>query len=277
MFSFLFRISRNSAAGTSLPGHVLQVSVRLDGRVVDLRLVLGVQPEGLREAAVLGGEDLPAWHQRDEVVLGGLAAELRGEGRGGLAGAGQADDEDGGGDAVHRDDLAAGVQRQPAAVVDDVVPHPQAALLGLTEVVRVEHAGDVLAEVDGDDPVVRVAGGRQVRRVDDGRVRRPGGRVVVVPGRVVELLLHAGYVRVRGLHDQARPGAELPVRPDVTVDHHHVGAGDVGVLVSGDAVVLRAGDGLLGGIRRIIDDEGRPRAAGVDLRLDRHVAEFRDL
>jgi hypothetical protein len=110
-----------------------------------------------------------------------------------------------------RHHLAAGVQGQAAAVVHDVVPHPQPALLRLTEVVGVEHAGDVAREVDGDDPVVRVAGSGQVGRVDDRGVRLPGGRVVVVIHGVVELLLHACHVGVGGLHDQPGPGAERRV------------------------------------------------------------------
>src|SRR6516225_5776342 len=122
-----------------------------------------------------------------------------------------------------RNDLAAGVQGQAAATIDDVVPHPQAALLGLAEVVRVEHAGDVGVQVDGDEPVVRVAGGGYAGRVDDGGVRHPGGRVVALPGRVVELVLHAGHVRVGRLHDQPGPGAEPRIGSDIAVDHDHVG------------------------------------------------------
>src|SRR5262249_11693908 len=157
--------------------HVLQVRVGLGGRVVDGRLEPRVQAERLGEAAVLGRVHLAAGHERDEVVLGGLAAELLGEGRGGLAGTGRADEDDAAGAAADRDDLAARVQRQAAAVVDDVVPHPQAAFFRLTEVVGVEHPGDVAGQVDGDDAVVRVTAGGQVRRVDDRRVRLPGGRV----------------------------------------------------------------------------------------------------
>src|SRR6185437_17162881 len=96
------------------------------------------------------------------------------------AGAGQCEDVQRGRGSVHRDHLAAGVQGQAAAVVDDVVPHPQPALLRLTEVVGVEYAGDVARQVDGDDPVVRVAESGQVGRVDDRGVRLPGRRVVVV-------------------------------------------------------------------------------------------------
>ncbi len=140
------------------------------------------------------------------------------------------------------------MQRQAAAAEDDVVPHPQAALLGLAEVVRVEHAGDVGIEVDSDHPVVRVSGSGQVGSVDDGGVRAPGRRIVILANRVVELLLHPRDVRVRCLHDQPGPGAELGVRTDVAVYHDHVLAGDVGVLFRGDPVVFRTRDGLLGGV-----------------------------
>ena len=105
----------------------------------------------------------------------------------------------------------------------------------------------------------------------------PGRRVVVLAHRVVELLLHAGDVGVRRLHDQPRPGSELRVRADVAVHDDHVLAGDVGVLLGGDPVILLAGDRLLGGIGRVIDDEGRPGASRVDSRLDHHVAELGDL
>src|SRR6185437_11971744 len=116
-----------------------------------------------------------------------------------------------------------------AAAVDDVVPHPQAALLGLTEVVRVEHPGDVVAQVDGDQPVVGVARCGQAGGVDDGGVGGPGNGVVVVIGRIVELLLHAGHVGVGGLHDQPGPGSESWVGADVAVHDHDAGAGQVGV------------------------------------------------
>ena len=85
---------------------------------------------------------------------------------------------------LDRDHLAAGVERQAAALVDELVPHPQAALLRLPEVVGVEDAGDVVLEIDGDQPLVGIALGLQVRRVDDGERRLEvlellGGRRVV--------------------------------------------------------------------------------------------------
>ena len=175
-----------------------------------------------------------------------------------------------------RHHLAPRVQGQAAAVVDDVVPHPQPALLRLTEVVGVEHAGDIAGEVDGDDPVVRVARSREVRRVDDRGVRLPGRRVVVVIHGVVQLLLHARHVGVGGLHDQPCPGPEARVRPDVAVHDHHVALGDVGVLLRRDAVEFRPGHRLLGGIGRVFDDVGRPCAAGVHLRLHRDIAKLSD-
>src|SRR2546430_13830578 len=61
----------------------------------------------------------------------------------------------------------------------------------------------------------------QIRRVDDGQLR-----LVDVPVRVeVELLLHAGDVRVRGLDEESRRRAEVGVVADVAVDLHHLAAG----------------------------------------------------
>src|SRR5207247_1464540 len=91
------------------------------------------------------------------------------------------------------DDLAAGVKRDTTAVVDELVPHPQAALLRLAEVVRVEDACYALLEVDGDQAVVRVAIRLQVRRVDD---RQLGLALLPLFAREVELLLHPGDVRI---------------------------------------------------------------------------------
>src|SRR4029079_19068318 len=84
-----------------------------------------------------------------------------------LAGPGEADDQADALPVLGRDDLAARVERNPASVVDELVPHPQAALLRLPEVVGVEDARHALLEVDGDQAVVRVALGLQVGRVDD--------------------------------------------------------------------------------------------------------------
>ena len=63
------------------------------------------------------------------------------------------------------------MKRLPAAVVDELVPHAKAALLRLAEVVGVEDPRRALFEVDGDQPVVGIALGLQVRRVDDGQLR----------------------------------------------------------------------------------------------------------
>jgi hypothetical protein len=60
--------------------------------MINRRLVALVQPEGLREAAVLGGVNLAAGHQRHEVVLHRRRVVLLGEGRRRLARAGQPDD-----------------------------------------------------------------------------------------------------------------------------------------------------------------------------------------
>src|SRR5262249_10827128 len=117
-----------------------------------------------------------------------------------LPGAGEADDQADALAALGGDDLAAGVERDPAAVVDELVPHPQAALLRLAEVVRVEDSSDAALEVDGDQAVVRVPAGLEVRRVDD---RQLGLELVAVVGCEVELLLHARDVRVGGLDVEA--------------------------------------------------------------------------
>ena len=166
-----------------------------------------------------------------------------------------------------RDDLAAGVQREPAAVVDELVPHAQAALLRLAEVVRVEDARHALLEVDRDQAVVGIALGLQVRRVDDGQLRF----VLSLGGSEVELLLHGGDVRVRGLDVEPCGRAEVRVVPDEAVDHDHVLIGDVRVLRLGPLVAFLARDRLVLPVGLVGDDVRRALRAGDDLGLDVQV------
>jgi hypothetical protein len=160
-----------------------------------------------------------------------------------------------------------GVQREAALAVDDVVPHPQAALLRLPEVIGVQDARDAVLQVDRDQAVVRVAGCREVRRVDDLHL----GLGPVVPFEV-ELLLHPGDVRVRLLDREARRGPHLGVVADEPVDHNHVALREVRLLLRGDLVERRAGHDLAAG--GSADDVRAGRAPRGDPRLDVQVAEL---
>ena len=232
---------------------------------------VGRQGEGLGEAAVLGGDDPAPGEQPDEVVLDRLGAVLLGEGGGRLARPRQADDQHGLLALGGRDDLAAGVHGQPAALVDLAVPHPQAALFRLPEVVGVEHPGDAGLQVDGDDPVVGVAGGGQVGGVDHGDLGLVAG--VAVDRVVVEEPLHAGDVGVGLLDDQPGRGAVGPGVADEAVDHHHVLAADVLVLEGGESGPFLAVDGLVAVLVGPVGDHvGRPLGAGDDLGLHVDVA-----
>ena len=84
---------------------------------------------------------------------------------------------------------------ESAAVVDQLVPHAQAALFGFTEVVGVEHAGDLVVEVDGNQPVVGKTVGFEIGCVDDLQL---GLEVLQLAfGRCkVQLLLHRRDVSV---------------------------------------------------------------------------------
>ena len=124
------------------------------------------------------------------------------------------------------------MEREAALVVDDVVPHAQAALLRLTEVVGVQDASDVLVQVDRDDPVVGVATGLQAGRVDDLHLR-----LFAVIAIEVEFLLHPRDVGVALLHEQAGGRAHVGVVADEAVDLDHVVLGDVGVLQRRDLIV----------------------------------------
>ena len=207
--------------------HVLEVRVRLRDRGVDGRFVVGIDVERLREAAVLGDGHAPVGEPRDEVVLHRQRAVLAREGRRRLPGPGEPDDQADAVAALGRDDLAARVQRQSAALVDQAVPHAEEALLRLAEVVGVEDARDALLEVDDDQAVVRHARRLEVRRVDDDEL---GLERLGILDREQQLLLHAGDVRVRGLHEQADGRAQVGLRAQVAVDHDHLAVGDVGVL-----------------------------------------------
>ena len=245
---------------------VLEVGFRFGHGAVDRRLVLRIQTERLGEAAVFRPIDLALRHQGNEVILDRLRLVLRGKGGRRFSRAAEADDQEDALVAAHRDDLAARMHGEPAGVVDLLVPHPQAALLRFAEVVRIEDAGDAGVQVDEDRPVVRISGGRQVRRVDHRDLWLRAVR------RVVELLLHAGDVGVTRLDDQ--PGGRQKVRiiADDAIEHNHLLLADVVVLD------LRPFPALLGphGLRRVLlgavgDDIGALGAAGVDPRLDVEV------
>src|SRR4029453_109615 len=167
--------------------------------------------------------------------------------------------------------LAAGVHGQPAALVDLAVPHPQAALLGLPEVVRAQDTGDAGVQVDGDHPVVGVAGGGQVGGVDDGDLGLVGA--VAVDRVVVEEPLHAGDVGVGLLDHQAGRGAVGAGVADEAVDHHHVLAADVRILKRGQPRAFGAVDGLVAVLGGPVGDHiGRALGPGHDPGLDVDVA-----
>jgi hypothetical protein len=259
-------------AGLVVHRDVLEPGVGGGRTAVDGGLVVGVEAEGLGEAAVLGGVHLAAGHQGDEVVLDRQRALDVAERGGGLAGAGQPDDQRevlltvGG--LLGGEGLRAGVHRQPAALVDQLVPHPQAPHLRLAEVVGAEDPGGPGVEVDRDQAVIGHPGRGQVGRVDD----RELGRVVVVLVEV-QLLLHGGDVGVGLLHEQPRPGAELGVGADVALDQDHVLLGDVGVLLGRPLLGLGGRDRGLG-VGLVADEEGRLRKAGDDPGLIVDVAEL---
>ena len=133
------------------------------------------------------------------------------------------------------------MQRQAAAIVHELVPHPQPALLRLAEVVRVEDAGDVQVEVDGDQPIVGVARRREPRRVHDHELGLEVGLGIVE----VEDVLHPGDVREGRLDEEPGRNAVLGVVADEAVDLDHGRLGDVGVLARRHAVPLVAVDRLV--------------------------------
>ena len=161
------------------------------------------------------------------------------------------------------------MQGEAALLVDDVVPHAQAALLGLSEVVGVEDARRVVVQVDRDQAVIRVA-----QRLEAGRVDHRHLRVGPVCALEVQLLLHACDVGVPLLHDEPGGGAHLQVVADVAVDHDHVVLGHVGVLDLGDRLVVLPRHRLAAGLA--VHDIRRGRGAGEHLGLHVHVAELGD-
>ncbi len=173
---------------------------------------------------------------------------------------------------VGRDDLATGVHRQAAAPEDEGVPHPQAALLGLSEVVGVEDAADAGLQVNGDQALVRVVGHREVRGVDHAQLRVPvvGGRI----GWEVELLLHAGDIGVGLLDVEADARTLLWIVAQVAVDHQHVDPGDVLRLTCRDPSALVTRDRPAGRLGRVIGHQvGRGGGSAGHLGLHVVVAE----
>ena len=212
--------------------------------MVDGRLEFRVEAEGLGETAVLGGVYLAVRHHCHEIVLHRLGVVLAREGGGCLASPREADSQYHPVAFLGWDHLAAGVEGQPPPVVDELVPHPEAALLGLAEVVGVDDTGDVALEVDRDDALFGVTHHCQVGRIDDGDLR-----LEVLAGvfrRVEEDLLHAGDVGVVQLDDEASRGPKLWDVADVAVDDEHLLLGDVLVLHLGETLGLSSTDALLG-------------------------------
>ncbi len=155
------------------------------------------EPVHLGECPRLGPEHSAVGQQRHEVVLRGAAHLGLGKGRGGLARPGEPDDEEHPGTVPQVHHLEPGVEGEPAPAVHLGVPHPDAAHLGVAEVVRVEHPRHPGLEVDRDQPLVQVASGAEVWCVDHGEFGlEPAVR------REVEVLLHPGEVGVALLHDE---------------------------------------------------------------------------
>jgi hypothetical protein len=201
-----------------------------------------------------------AGHERDEIVLDRLGVVLAREGCRRLAGARQADDEERLLAVRCRDHLAAGVEAEAAAVEDDLVPHPETALLRLAEVVGVEDARDAVFEIHGDEAVARVARRLEVGRVDDRDGRLMVGRLALME---VEEILRAGDVRVARFDHEPRRNAEGRIVADEAVDDDHVLVADVVLLQLGDPRILLAADRLVARMRvgAVRGDEGGLRTS----------------
>ena len=186
--------------------------------------------------------------------------------------AGEPDDEDRPVAPRSGHHLAARVHGEPPAGVDQRVPHPQAALLGFSEVVGVHHPGDPGLEVDGDHPLVRVPGHAQIRRVDDHELRFEAGAGTVCVE--VQPVLHAGDVGVGRFDVQPRADPFGGVVADVAVDHHHLLAADVGILEIGQARALPPAQGLVAVRLGVVGDHvGAGAAPSRDPGLHVQVAE----
>ena len=156
-------------------------------------------------------------------------------------------------------ELGARVHHETALAVDEGVQHPQATLLGLTEVVGTHDAGDVVVGVDEDHAALVVTVEVEAGRVDDLHVRLPV-LALFLGAREVENLLHRRHVGALGGNPERRRVLGVGVVADVPVDADDVRVGEILLLQLDDLLGLGRIDRLAGDLRRIVGDRVGVRA-----------------
>src|SRR5215471_2493122 len=151
--------------------HILEIRIRGRDCAMNGGLIVRVQTKSFGKTAVFSRVYFAPGHQRDEVVLNRRGVVLLGKRSCGLACSGQPDDQTHPIAVTNRYNFAAGVERKPAAIINDLVPHAEAALLGLPKIITVENSCDAFSEVDSDQAVGRISWHSKVRRIDDCKPR----------------------------------------------------------------------------------------------------------
>src|SRR5215831_5622133 len=150
---------------------IFEISPSRSHRTVYGGLVVGIQTERFGKTTVFGSVYLSARHQSNEVVLHRRGIVLLRKCSSRLPSPGQPNNQPNSIAVGDGNDFAARVQRQSSPVIDDLIPHSQAALFRLSKIVAVEYPCDSLFEINRNQAVGWIAGHWEVWCVDDRKAR----------------------------------------------------------------------------------------------------------